>query len=133
GRNWGHGDFTDLANLVALAAQLGAAGIALNPLHALYDDHPEQVSPYSPNSRLFLNPLYIDVAAIPEFPGVAATGLAADIERLRQQDLVDYSGVAAAKRRGLHRAYEAFCRQGSDERRARFAAFRRDWQQWLSC
>jgi len=132
GRNWGHGDFTDLADLVALAAQLGAAGIALNPLHALYDDHPEQVSPYSPNSRLFLNPLYIDIAAIPEFPGLAATGLAADIEQLRNQDLVDYTGVSAAKLRGLRLAYERFCQQGSEDRRARFAAFRRDWQQWLS-
>ena len=49
-RNWGHGDFTDLAALVDLASDLGAAGIALNPLHALFDD-PADASPYSPNSR----------------------------------------------------------------------------------
>ena len=74
-RNWGHGDFTDLIGLLELAAALGAAGVALNPLHALFDDRAEAASPYSPNSRLFLNPLYIDVDAIPEFPGLAAAGL----------------------------------------------------------
>src|SRR5262249_30927689 len=68
--NGGHGAFTDLAVLVDLAADLGAAGIGLNPLHALFDNRPSDASPYAPNSRLFLNPLYIDVDAIPEFPGL---------------------------------------------------------------
>ena len=55
-RNWGHGDFTDLAMLVELAAKFGAAGVGLNPLHALFPDRAEQASPYAPNSRLFLTP-----------------------------------------------------------------------------
>ena len=71
-RNWGHGDFTDLAALIDLAADLGAAGIGLNPLHAPFDELAE-ASPYSPNSRLFLNWRYIDVEAIAEFPGLVAT------------------------------------------------------------
>ncbi|MGC2176685.1 MAG: 4-alpha-glucanotransferase, partial [Bradyrhizobium sp.] len=58
-RNWGIGDFTDLASLLEFAAQLGADGVGLNPLHALFDDKPAECSPYSPNSRLFLNALYI--------------------------------------------------------------------------
>jgi 4-alpha-glucanotransferase len=60
-RNWGIGDFTDLEGLIVLAAGLGAGGVGLNPLHALFDDRPGDCSPYSPNSRLFLNPLYVDV------------------------------------------------------------------------
>ena len=66
-RNWGMGDFTDLADLIDLAHQLGADGVGLNPLHALFDDKPGDCSPYSPNSRLFLNALYIDAEALPEF------------------------------------------------------------------
>src|SRR6266480_3077312 len=78
-RNWGHGDFTDLANLIDIAAELGAAGIGLNPLHALFDDRAEEASPYFPSSRLFLNPLYIDVEAIPEFPRTALVDFASSI------------------------------------------------------
>jgi 4-alpha-glucanotransferase len=56
-RNWGIGDFGDLEGLIELARQLGADGVGLNPLHALFDDRPDDCSPYSPNSRLFLNAL----------------------------------------------------------------------------
>ena len=123
-RNWGHGDFTDLAALVDLAADLGAAGIGLNPLHALFDNRPSDASPYAPNSRLFLNPLYIDVDAIPEFPGLQAAGLEKEVDRLRKQDFVDYDGVANAKMRALELAYKVFRRQGSGERRRAFDRFR---------
>src|SRR5262249_59930007 len=99
--NWGHGALTELAALVALAADVGAAGIGLNRLHALFDNRPSDASPYAPNSRLFLNPFYIDVDAIPEFPGLQAAGLQDEVERLRKHDIVDYDGVANAKMRAL--------------------------------
>ena len=84
-RNWGHGDFTDLANLIDIAGALGAAAIGLNPLHALFDDRPDEASPYFPNSRHFLNPLYIDVEAIPEFPQAARGDFQNEIEALREK------------------------------------------------
>ena len=59
------------ATLVDAAADLGASVIGLNPLHALFLTEPEEASPYSPSSRLFLNPLYIDVEAVPEFADCA--------------------------------------------------------------
>src|SRR6202023_469775 len=54
-RNWGHGDFTDLKGLIDLAARMGASGVGLNPLHALFDDRADEFSPYYASSRLFLN------------------------------------------------------------------------------
>lgn len=123
-RNWGIGDFSDLKELVRIAAGLGAAGVGLNPLHAINLDDPERISPYSPGSRLFLNPLYIDVEAIPEFPGLRAAGLVREVKRLREAPLVDYAGVIAAKLKGLRSAYEAFRKRGSAERKDDFAAFK---------
>ena len=107
-RNWGMGDFTDLASLIELADQLGADGIGLNPLHALFDDRPGDCSPYSPNSRLFLNALYIDVEKLPEFQPDAETGEA--LAPLRAGDAVDYVGVAGLKWRAL--AHGLCCFQG---------------------
>jgi 4-alpha-glucanotransferase len=122
-RNWGHGDFTDLRHLIELASGHGAAAIGLNPLHALFDDAPERASPYSPNSRLFLNPFYIDVAAAPCFPGVNAAGLDQALTRLRQTELIDYTGVAAAKLHGLRLAFESFKTSGPGAERDAFERF----------
>ena len=121
-RNWGMGDFTALAGLVELADQLGADGIGLNPLHALFDDRPGDCSPYSPNSRLFLNALYIDVEKLPEFQPDAATGEV--LARLRAGDAVDYVSVAALKWRALRAAFAAFKSNARLDRRQDFDKFR---------
>src|SRR5438128_5846431 len=96
-RNWGMGDFTDLTELIELAHALGADGVGLNPLHALFDDRPGDCSPYSPNSRLFLNALYIDVDAIPEYQADVVGAVADTTPRLRQSEMVDYVAVAGLK------------------------------------
>lgn len=123
-RNWGHGDFTDLLALVDLAADLGASGVGLNPLHALFDDRPTEPSPYFPSSRLFLNPLYIDVEAVPEFPGLRQAGLEDVLAAVRDTVMVDYAAVAHAKRRGLELAYDRFRAHGTAARREAFDRFR---------
>jgi 4-alpha-glucanotransferase len=129
-RNWGIGDFTDLTALLELAAQLGADGVGLNPLHALFDDKPADCSPYSPNSRLFLNALYIDVEQIPEFEaGRKAVSAAA---RLREGHIVDYKGVAGLKWRALRAAFEKFRTQPAAGRREDFDAFRAERAPLLS-
>jgi 4-alpha-glucanotransferase len=128
-RNWGMGDFTDLKNLIELASKLGADGIGLNPLHALFDDRPTDCSPYSPNSRLFLNALYIDVEAIPEYRADADRET---IARLRQSANVDYAGVAEVKWRALRSAFANFKASASTERRQRLEQFRNERGSLLS-
>jgi 4-alpha-glucanotransferase len=129
-RNWGIGDFTDLAVLLEFAAELGADGVGLNPLHALFDNRPADCSPYSPNSRLFLNPLYIDVEQIPEFEAGSDVHKAA--ARLREGHFVDYKGVAELKWRALHAAFERFKVQPAAGRREDFDAFRTERAPLLS-
>jgi 4-alpha-glucanotransferase len=119
-RNWGIGDFTDLEDLITLAAELGADGVGLNPLHALFDDHPADCSPYSPNSRLFLNPLYIDVAKL---AGVSLPGGNA-LAKLRQSDIVDYAAVAKLKWKALRAAHAAFKSDPAATSRQDFERFR---------
>ena len=117
-RNWGIGDFTDLEAILKLAASLGAAGVGLNPLHVLFDDRPADCSPYSPNSRSFLNPLYIDVGKL---PGVTPPDNLADI---KSGDRVDYRDVAAAKWAALRQAFAAWKAAPDAAAEADFAAFR---------
>ncbi|MGH7064026.1 MAG: 4-alpha-glucanotransferase, partial [Stellaceae bacterium] len=54
-RDWGIGDFTDLATLCRRAGSLGAATVGVNPLHALFAAEPLHCSPYSPSSRAWLD------------------------------------------------------------------------------
>jgi 4-alpha-glucanotransferase len=131
-RNWGIGDFTDLDGLLELAGHLGADGVGLNPLHALFDDRPADCSPYSPNSRLFLNPLYIDVERLPGFqPGVSADS-SSTIARLRASDIVDYASVAELKWRALRSAFEKFRGDPNRARRQDFEKFRAERAPLLS-
>jgi 4-alpha-glucanotransferase len=123
-RNWGHGDFTDLENLIELAAGLGASGIGLNPLHALFDNLADAYSPYSPNSRLFLNSHYIDPERIAEYPGSQAAGLADKVAALRRTELVDYAGVIEAKTRAFTLCYRTFRNNGTSLRKQDFTSFR---------
>lgn len=122
--NWGIGDFSDLRRILEVASRSGASAVGLNPLHTLFLDRPENASPYAPNSRLFLNPLYIDVTAISEFEGLADAELDRAIEALRARDLVDYAGVAAVKERMLRAVYARFLERSTPDRITRFARFR---------
>lgn len=120
-RNWGIGDFTDLEGLIELAASLGADGVGLNPLHALFDDRPGDCSPYSPNSRLFLNPLYVDVEKLPGFQ--RAFDSKGAVAALRAGDTVNYTGVAELKWRALRFAFETFKANPKGERKQDFKTF----------
>jgi 4-alpha-glucanotransferase len=133
--NWGIGDFEDLRRLTGMAAQAGASFVAVNPFHALLPGRPEHASPYSPSSRLFVNPLYI---------GLKGATCGGD---LRDPPFVDYTRVWSAKGPALEDLakaeagtseadFDAFCRQGGAalENFAAFAAlsesFKSSWHAW---
>lgn len=103
-KSWGIGDFSDLKALVSGMAAQGAGVVGLNPLHAQFHRHPERFSPYSPNSRFFLNPLYIDLEAVAEFEqcGEARKRLRSSefqslLDQVRLTPMVDYIEIGHMK------------------------------------
>ena len=95
-RNWGIGDFADLAVLARTAGEAGADFLGINPVHALFGAAPGHTSPFSPSNRRFLNPLYV----APDRVGCVRPDLP-------DGDLVDYPAVAAAKLGALRVAFDA--------------------------
>jgi 4-alpha-glucanotransferase len=135
-RNWGIGDFTDLRELLHWAGRIGAAAVGVNPLHALFLDDPGHISPYSPSSRYFINPLYLDVEAIADLPGsdeaqalMRSATFQTRLVAVRAAELVDYGAVTTLKRsvlEAIHRTFRARPGSEADQRRAALAAFRRE-------
>lgn len=127
GRNPGMGEFTDLGDLLRWAGMLGADAVGINPLHALFPDSPAHASPYSPNSRRFLNPLYLDVTAIPDFAEsetARALYAASDMTAARAADNVDYPAIAAFKQPLFATLYENFAARHLDAEDARAQDYR---------
>ena len=132
-RNWGIGDFTDLLNLMKYAAEKKLDFVGINPLHALFTSKPAFASPYSPSSREWLNPIYLDVEKVGAFTyneqlknWLAQPKIRQRIAALRITETVTYTAVWACKRDALHMAFNAFeqdtCEAAENERAA-FEAF----------
>lgn len=126
----GMGDFGHLRGLCTDAIARGASFVGVNPLHALFSTRPQDVSPYSPCSRLFLNPLYIDPRAVEEFTTCdEAKALLSTPEALsqaasaRQAALIDAPTVAALKNPVLQALFHHFRETATQGRRNDFARF----------
>jgi len=121
----GIGDFSDLAGLAREAGGLGADALGLNPLHALYLSNPEHASPYSPNSRLALNPLYLDVRRLPGLEGATRRRLdepafRARVAALNAQSHIDYAGASEVKLALAREAWRRFRDSGGSREFDRF-------------
>lgn len=120
-RNWGVGDFTDLQNLVLLSADTGADVIGVNPLNVLSHDYPENASPYSSISRLFLNPIYIDVEKVfgfkPEYVDLKA------LETARQSSDINYTAVYNLKIGVLRKIFNEFTANADSAEYRKFAEY----------
>lgn len=127
-RNWGVGDFTDLAQLIEYSAAAGMDVVGLNPLHAPNLAAEDFASPYSPSDRRFLNPLYIDPVCVEDFQEnksltdrCCSSDFQQKLEALRSAPMVDYAAVVALKYPVFDGMYEHFCRHhlASDSERAK--------------
>lgn len=122
-RNWGVGDFTDLQNFVKMCSNVGADIIGLNPLNILQHSFPEEASPYSSISRLFLNPIYIDVENVPEFMPEDKAGLEETLNTLRGSELIQYTDVYNLKMSVLEKLYNRFLNNDDKKRHEAFELF----------
>ncbi len=119
GRNWGCGDFQDLAELIDWAADdLDVSFIALNPLHAIHNRRPFNASPYLPNSSFYRSFLYLDIEGMEDFERCRrarelrrSSAVVAEIEALRSAPFVEYERVAALKMRFLKLLFASFLRE----------------------
>ena len=93
----GLGDFAALQDLIGPAAALGAAGIAISPVHAQFAADPDRFSPYSPSSRMLLNVLHTAV----DVPADAET------QRLEAADLIDWPAAGRKRLAALRAMFEA--------------------------
>jgi 4-alpha-glucanotransferase len=105
-RSWGMGDLGDLGTLGRWTTEQGGATVGINPLHANAPGGPPANSPYSPSSRRFLDPIYLDVDRVLATSDAAATDptVVAAAERARQLDgsgRIDRAAVWEAKRTAL--------------------------------
>ncbi len=97
----GIGDAAGIASLAESVALSGADALVLSPMHALFSAHPERFAPYSPSSRLFLNPLHAAPALVFGEERVAQAlhdaGLAETFAKLEALPLIDWPQSADAK------------------------------------
>lgn len=103
----GIGDAGAVRDLAVGAAAQGADAIALSPVHSLFTATPERYSPYSPSTRLFLNPLYAAPSIV--FPPERVAACMAERQAaLEQAPLIDWVSAGAAKLALLRRLFDDF-------------------------
>ncbi len=131
--NWGVGDFSDLYDFVGICKNCGANAIGLNPLNVLQHNFPEEASPYASISRLFLNPIYIDVSSVPEFSLEDILPYNTELEDIRKQKQIAYGRVYPLKIKVLEKLYQRFLAYGTPQRRKDFEKFCKEKGQDLDC
>jgi len=134
--SWGIGEIGDLA---AVGAWLGAAGQGVLQLLPINEMAPGQQSPYSAISAMAIDPIFITVAAVPDFERAGGERALAPADRaliavLRQAPGIRYAEVRRLKHGALTAAFECFLetewRRGGP-RADDFRAFVHEQAWWL--
>ncbi|HYZ21150.1 MAG TPA: 4-alpha-glucanotransferase [Rhodopila sp.] len=104
-RDLGIGDLAGAATLARSAGEKGADALALSPMHALFAADPDHFGPYSPSSRLFLNPLH----AAPELVfNPADYPILTQIPPNTGNSLIDWPASSRAKYEMLRALFDTF-------------------------
>ncbi len=125
-RSWGIGDIGDIETLSRWLAGAGQHILQLLPLNEMASGHQ---SPYSAMSAMAIDPIYINVAAVPEFvaSGGEASLDAADqtaLAEARSAAHVAYAAVRRVKHHALCAAFERFVEREWDTNSTRAAELR---------
>ena len=120
----GIGDAGAVRDLAEAAARRGADAVALSPLHSLFPADPSRYSPYSPSSRLFLNPLYADPSATFAADRIAAC-TPSGRQALEGAPSIDWAAAAAAKFAVLRCLFDDFANRDLAARSVLAADFER--------
>jgi 4-alpha-glucanotransferase len=116
--NWGIGDLGDLKDFIRWAVgNLHLDVIGLNPLHAISNRQPYNISPYFPSSRYYRNFIYLDIEKMEDYrSSVAAEQFVRQetsqhlLAELRHSRLVQYEQVATFKLKVLKMVFQSFLR-----------------------
>jgi len=135
-RSWGIGDISNVRHLTSWLRGGGQRVLQLLPINEMA---PWQQSPYSAISAMAIDPIYIDVGAIPEFGALGGEQSLSSqdrstLDRVRQSRTVEYAAIREIKDRALRAACERFVdaevRRHTERARA-FAAFLTEQSWWL--
>jgi 4-alpha-glucanotransferase len=108
--SWGIGDIGDIP---AFCQWLGGAGQRVLQLLPLNEMATGQQSPYSAMSAMAIDPIFIDVASVPEFIAIGGEGalsgaLSDELASVRCAPRIEYERVRNVKRTALADAFERF-------------------------
>jgi len=114
--NWGIGDLGDLKEFIRWAVgTLRLDVVGLNPLHAISNRQPYNISPYFPSSRYYRNFIYLDIESMEDYrSSMEAKEFVHEetsqmlLAQLRQSQLVQYQQVATFKLKVLKMMFQSF-------------------------
>jgi 4-alpha-glucanotransferase len=133
---WGIGEIGDIPALTSWLAKAGQRVLQLLPLNEMA---PGQHSPYSAISAMAIDPIFISVAAVPDF--LKAGGIASlsgddrhELAHVRNSPGIEYAKVRALKQRALEAAFSRFLEaewSRDTDRARRLKAFIAEQAWWL--
>ena len=134
--DWGFGDVGTLRECLRLCADVGGAFVGVNPLHATLGCG-SGISPYSPMSRIFKSPLYLEMDAIPELAEspearglIAQSGFRTALASLRAATMLDYAQLRGLREPVLRALHRTFRTRHESQGTARDLAWRGYQQRW---